>query len=323
MRLSEVPLNETVPTGLISFDKAIGGIPRRKFSELYGREGSGKTSLCLRTIATSQAVMPDVFEYLYIDTEGAFDKDYAQAIGVTDTNFQVEFENDVTVALDMLLKRLEAAQVKGKSLFAVIDSIAGMTTPAEREKGMTGETIGTVPKALTKFLRLSTIPLLKSGSLVIINNQIRDNVSSMWGGITTPGGHGLKHWASLRVKMFNSSKKITLSGKDIGYYTTYTIDKKRITSGVFEGFVDNLPIIDGEGFSPSFDIVNASIKYGIIKQNRAMLYYGDLKWRGIGNLFVDVRDNKDFANELYEKLVSPKATNNDEEDYNQENEREN
>lgn len=315
MKLSEVQLNETVKTGLISFDKAVGGIPRGKISELYGREGSGKTSLSLRVIATTQRLMPGQFDYLYIDTEGAFDSTYARSIGVVDDGMEIKLENDITVSLDEVLKRVETSQARGKSLFVVIDSIAGMTTPAERDKGMLGETIGSVPKALTKFLRLVTIPLLRSNSLIIINNQIRDNVSSMWGGTTTPGGHGLKHWASLRIKLFNSSKKITLGGKDIGYYTTYTVEKKRVTAGVFEGFVDNLPIIDGEGFSPSFDLINAAIKYGVITQNRAMLYYGDLKWRGIGNLYVDVKSNLEFAQEIYEKLSSVNATNTAEEDY--------
>lgn len=295
---------EPLKTGYPSFDLYLQGIPRGHFIEAFGRENSGKSTLAQNILGAIQERYPE-FYCLYIDTEGNFVASYAHSCGISDDSFFVLQANENEQVLNAAYDFINDNNKNGIPSFVVIDSYAGMTSNLEIKKGISGSTMGVQARNLNKFLRMTTLPLKKEGSIVWINNQIRDNVTSQWGGITTPGGHGIAHWSKLRLALYNitsSRGEIELGGEVVGEKVDITVEKiKACTAN--RGFRFEMGLFYGEGFSKIYDILTIGLNLGVINQRGAWYYFDDLKFQGFGTLLEAVTQDAELLEKIYSTIT--------------------
>ena len=305
MKLSEYENFGSFLTGYPSIDHYLKGFPRGHFMQFAGRESSYKTTLIHNAFGYIQKVHRDSIRYLYIDTEGNVDKEYFEFCGgdVDITDFIQE--NKQEEVLEEAFKYILDGNKKGIPSLICIDSIAGFTTKHEIKQGITKATMGDVPKILNRFLRLSVIPLKKYGSCVIFNNQLRDNLSSAWGGTTTPGGRGMKHWSKYMINMYDLSSKsymFDLNGIK-GHPIDFQVNKgKNLT--IYKGFTFKMDITFNGGFSRALDIIKFGVENEYIEKDGA--YYtmptGE-KVHGKANLFELIRDEDGLLDKLYNDML--------------------
>lgn len=217
-----------IPTGAVSLDVAIGvgGVPRGRIVELYGLEGSGKTSLALSIAANDQKLGGNI---MFIDAEQAIDSARARSLGVDLSRlviFQPNFaEEAFQVALDAL--------ASGGFTLVIVDSIAAMAPLKETESQLEEQQMGLMPRIISKFLRQAPVLANKSGATLICINQVREKIGTMMGNPeTTPGGHALKHASSLRMRVSSNpseaSKLKDSSGNIIGQLCSVKIIKNKV-----------------------------------------------------------------------------------------------
>jgi RecA/RadA recombinase len=294
-------------TGFLSLDYYLEGIPRGYLLEFSGRESSYKTTLVQQIFGTVQKKYPDV-RYLYIDTEGNITKDYFEACGGNSATTEFLQENLSEEVLDYVHEFIIKNNADEVTSLVAVDSIAGFTTAHEVKQGITKATMGDVPKIFNRFLRLTAIPLKKYGSTVIFNNQLRDNLSSQFGGTTTPGGRGVKHWFKYRVSMYDlssESKMSTLNSDEVSHPVSFVIEKgKNLT--VYKGFTFTMDVILGKGFSRELDLINFGTNNGYIelKGHFYTLPNGE-KFSSKNNLYDYLIGNADLIQNLYDEMLCP------------------
>lgn len=289
-------------TGFPSVDYYLGGIQRGRFSMFSGRENAGKTTLCQNIMGSVQQSNPE-YQFLWVDNEGSFTKSYALRCGIVEDNFSVHQDNDIQSCLSTAYDFIQSNNKKSIPSFVVIDSVAGFSSEAELRKGFDGDTMAVVSRVINKFLRLTTIPLLNQGSVVVFTNQLRDNLNSQFGGTTTPGGRGLRHWCNLHLQLYDTTDKIEVGGEVIGQDIAVSVQKIKSDSA-FRGFSFKLPLIFGEGFSKEIDLINLVIDRGIIEKAGAWFKFQDNKFHGKAALITEVKDNPELKEVLYKCLQS-------------------
>lgn len=287
---------DALQTGYPSLDYFVGGIPRGRFVMFSGRENSGKTTLGLNLVAELQQRYPQ-YKVLWIDNEGSFTKQYAMNCGVIEQNFSVYQNNDIQDCLSAALDFIKSNNLAKVASFVVIDSVAGFSSEAELRKGFDGDTVAVVSRIINKFLRLSTIPILNYGSVVVFTNQLRENLNSQFGGTTTPGGRGLRHWCSLHLQLYDTSEKIELDGQVIGQQVAVAVQKIK-SSAAFKGFSFNLPLVYGRGFSKQLDILNMALTLEVVAKAGSWLRFGDLKYHGKGELITALQTDAALEQQL-------------------------
>jgi len=305
MKMSEYENFGSFLTGYPSIDHYLKGFPRGHFMQLSGRESSYKTTLAHNAFGNIQRTYGDSIRYLYIDTEGNVDKEYFDFCGgdVDITDFLQE--NKEEEVLELAFKYILDGNKEGKPSLVCIDSIAGFTTEHEIKQGISKATMGDVPKILNRFLRLSVIPLKRYGSSVVFTNQLRDNLSSQWGGTTTPGGRGMKHWSKYMINMYDlssKSKMFDLNGVK-GHPVSFKVEKgKNLT--VHKGFTFDMDITFEEGFSRAMDILNFGVVNEFIVQTGA--YYtlptGE-RVHGKANLYELIKNEEGLEDSLYNDML--------------------
>jgi len=303
MKLSEIQQYKPFDTGFLTWDLNLGGVPRGHFHEISGRPNSGKTTFAQCVVGRVQRNNPDV-NILWFDTEGNFDPEYAIACGIVEENLDVILDNDCTRVLQSAYEFIVANNKKSKPSFVVIDSFAGLTSEQEVKKGVEGATVGVQARDLNKFLRISTLPVKENGSVVWINNQLRDNLNSMFGGTVTPGGKGLEHWSNLRVKLFNTSDKVKQGEAVVGVGVNFTVEKiKSLSSYIGYSFV--LPLIYGKGFSKEFDLIQMASELGVVNHPNNVTYeFGEYKFRGKMAFYDALMADKELFDAIYGEIKS-------------------
>ena len=264
---SELIEYKSFMTGYPSIDYYLQGIPRGHFLQFSGRESSYKTTLLQNVIGQLQKRYEDL-QFLLVDTEGNIDRSYFEACGGDSDKIVFMQANDDVEVLNAARDFVIENNKKELPCFIGIDSIAGFTSTQEAKKGIEGSTVGVTPRTLNKFFRLTALLLKKQGSTVWFNNQLRDNLSSPYGGTTTPGGHGLKHWSKYMVKMYDlttGASQIKVGGEVIGHKVAFTVEKCK-NSVVYKGFTFSMDVLLGKGFSIEFDLITFSVDYDVIKQ---------------------------------------------------------
>lgn len=305
MKLSEYQNFGSFLTGYPSIDHYLKGFPRGHFMQFSGRESSYKTTLIHNSFGHIQKECGDSIRYLYVDTEGNVDKEYFEFCGgnVDVTDFMQE--NKQEDVLEFVFKYILEGNKKEIPSLICVDSIAGFTTNHEMRQGISKATMGDVPKILNRFLRLSVIPLKQFGSSVIFNNQLRDNLSSQWGGTTTPGGRGMKHWSKYMINMYDltsKSKLFDLNGIR-GHPVAFNVDKgKNLT--VHKGFTFEMDVTFNGGFSRVLDVINFGVDNGYIEKGGS--YYtmptGE-KVHGKANLFELIGSEDGLVDKLYKEML--------------------
>ncbi len=286
---------DVIPTGSFSLDAAlgVGGVPRGRIIEIFGPESSGKTTLALHIIREAQKKGGLA---AFVDAEHALDPEYAKNIGVNTKDLLISQPDNGEQALDIVESLVRSNVVD----VIVIDSVAALTPRAEIEGDMGAQHIGLQARLMSHALRKLTAIAAKSKTVIIFINQIRMQIGVMWGNPeTTSGGKALKFYSSVRIDIRRAAQ--LKRGEDIiGNRTKVKIVKNKVAAP-FK--VAEFDIFYGEGISYESEIINAAIKYTIVKKAGASITYGEVRLGvGFDNAKTFLKENQKVRDELMKKI---------------------
>ena len=293
---------EVISTGSLGVDLAlgVGGLPRGRIVEIFGPESSGKTTLCLETIAQCQK---NGGVCAFIDAENAFDPIYARKLGVKVEELMVSQPDTGEQALeicDMLVR-------SGGVDMVVIDSVAALVPKAEIEGDMGDSHVGLQARLMSQALRKLTGHIKKTNTLVVFINQIRMKIGVMFGSPeTTTGGNALKFYASVRLDI-RRGRQIKKGDDVIGNETKVKVIKNKVAPPFRQAEFD---ILYGEGVSWEGELIDLGVKYDIVEKSGAWYSYNGAKiGQGKDNVRVWLKENPDVANEIDSKIRAAAGTN--------------
>ncbi len=292
MKLGDGVVNKvaSISTGSISLDFAlgIGGLPRGRIVEIYGPESSGKTTICLHTIAEAQKVGGLA---AFIDAEHALDVNYAKRLHVDVNNLLISQPDYGEQALEIVdtLIRSNALDI------IVVDSVAALVPRSEIEGEMGDAQMGVQARLMSQALRKITGAVSRSRTCVIFTNQLRSKIGVMFGSPeTTTGGNALKFYSSVRMDIRRISA-IKNGEEVIGNRTKVKIVKSKVAPPFKQVEFD---ILYNEGISKAGDLIDLSVDKGIVKKSGAWFTYGDDRFQGREQFRTKLLEEQ----ELYTKL---------------------
>ncbi|EGK87629.1 recombinase RecA [Microcoleus vaginatus] len=285
---------ETIPTGALTLDIALGGgLPKGRVIEIYGPESSGKTTLALHAIAEVQKSGGIA---AFVDAEHALDPTYASALGVDIENLLVSQPDTGEMALEIVDQLVRSVAVD----IVVIDSVAALVPRAEIEGDMGDSHMGLQARLMSQALRKITGNIGKSGCTVIFLNQLRQKIGVTYGNPeTTTGGNALKFYASVRldIRRIQSLKKGT---EEYGNRTKVKVAKNKVAPPFR---IAEFDIVFGKGISTLGCLTDLADEMGVItKKGSWYSYKGDNIAQGRDNVIRHMEENTEFKNEI-EKLV--------------------
>jgi protein RecA len=294
---------EVIPTGIYSLDLAlgVGGFPRGRIIEIFGPEGSGKTTLALEAIANAQRMGGKA---LFVDVEHAFSPEYAKSLGVNTDDLIVSQPDYAEQALDIIDIFVRSGAVD----IVVLDSVAALVPKAELEGDMGDSFMGVQARLMSQALRKLAGTINKSKTCMIFINQLREKIGVVFGNPeVTPGGRALKFYASVRLDV-RRVESISGDGGDKGNRIRIKVVKNKVAPPYREAVVD---LIFGEGISRLGDLFDVAVENGIIKKSGSFFSYGDIKLgQGRDNAIKLLQSNEELLNkikkELDEKLFAKK-----------------
>ena len=297
MKLGDVVTEEVdaISSGSLGLDLAlgVGGYPRGRVIEIYGPESSGKTTLTLHAIAEAQKAGGIA---AFIDAEHAFDKFYAENLGVDIDNLIISQPDHGEQALEITENLIRSGAVD----IVVIDSVAALTPKSEIEGEMGDSKMGLHARLMSQALRKLTGTISKTNCTVIFINQLREKIGVMFGNPeTTTGGNALKFYASVRLDIRRRTQ-IKDGDRVIGNSTKVKIVKNKVAPP-FQ--ITEFDIMYGEGISKVGEILDIGVELGIVKKSGSWFSYGETKL-GQGRDAVKglIKDNPELAEELEGKI---------------------
>jgi recombination protein RecA len=286
---------EIISTGSLGLDMAlgIGGFPRGRVIEIYGPESSGKTTVAIHAIAQAQKKGGIA---AIIDAEHAFDKTYAQALGVDVENLFISQPDDGEQALDIAEHLIRSGAID----IVVIDSVAALVPRGEIEGEMGESKMGLQARLMSQALRKLTGAINKSGCTCIFINQLREKIGVMFGNPeTTTGGNALKFYASVRLDIRRIGQ---LKDKEevVGNRTKVKVVKNKMAPPFR---IAEFDIIYGHGISKVGEIIDLGVAAGIINKSGSWFSYGDSKiGQGRESVKEFLADNPEAAEEIEQKI---------------------
>ena len=282
---------EVIPTGSVALDTAlgVGGYPRGRIIEIYGPESSGKTTLAIHAIAEAQKQGGIA---AFIDAEHAFDRFYAEKLGVDVDNLWISQPDNGEQALEIADQLIRSSAID----ILVIDSVAALTPKKEIEGDMGDSAVGLQARLMSQALRKLTSTIAKTNTCCIFINQLREKIGMMFGNPeTTTGGNALKFYSSLRLDI----RRVT-SIKDgdqvIGNQVRVKIVKNKVAPPFRKA---EFEITFGEGISKIGEIVDLGVQYGIIQKSGSWFSYNGTKLaQGRDATKAMIKDNPELAEEL-------------------------
>ena len=298
MRMGDSKVEEVavIPTGSVGLNIAlgVGGYPRGRVIEIYGPESSGKTTLAIHAIAEAQKAGGIA---AFIDAEHAFDRYYAEKLGVNTNELLISQPDNGEQALEIADQLIRSAAVD----IVVIDSVAALTPKAELEGDMGDSRMGLQARLMSQALRKLTANISKTNTTCIFINQLREKIGVMFGNPeTTTGGNALKFYASVRLDIRRIGQ--LKDGEDAtGNQVRVKVVKNKVAPPFRKAEFD---IMFGEGISRTGEIVDMGVEYNVIKKSGSWFSYGDSKLaQGRDATKNLIKDNPELAAELEAKIV--------------------
>lgn len=286
----------SISTGSLGLDHAlgIGGFPRGRVVEIFGPESSGKTTLAIHAIAEAQKQGGIA---AFIDAEHAFDRFYAEKLGVDIENLYISQPDNGEQSLEITDSLIRSGAID----ILVVDSVAALTPKAEIEGEMGDSKMGLQARLMSQALRKLTGNISKTHTTCVFINQLREKIGVMFGNPeTTTGGNALKFYCSVRVDIRKIS---TIKDGDeiVGSRTRAKIVKNKVAPPFRKAEFD---IMYGVGISKTGEIIDMGVEYGIIKKAGSWFSYGDTKLgQGRESVKQVVMDNPELADELQNKII--------------------
>ncbi len=292
---------EVIPSGSVGLDSAlgIGGYPKGRIIEIYGPESSGKTTLAIHAIAEAQKQGGIC---AIIDAEHAFDKFYAEALGVDTENLLISQPDNGEQGLEIADNLIRSGAID----LIVIDSVAALTPRSEIEGEMGDSNVGVQARLMSKALRKLTASISKTNCCCIFINQLREKIGVMFGNPeTTTGGNALKFYASVRLDIRRSTQ-IKDGENAIGNRTKVKVVKNKVAPPFRQAEFD---IIYGHGISLLGEIIDMGVDHNVIKKSGSWFSYGDTKL-GQGRDAVKqlLEDNPELKEEIEAKVRAAIST---------------
>src|SRR5574344_1472950 len=285
-----------ISTGSIGLNMAlgVGGYPRGRIIEIYGPESSGKTTLAIHAIAEAQKAGGIA---AIIDAEHAFDRFYAEKLGVDVNNLLISQPDSGEQALEIADQLIRSSAID----IIVVDSVAALTPKAEIEGDMGDNKVGLQARLMSQALRKLTASINKTNTCCIFINQLREKIGVMFGNPeTTTGGNALKFYASIRLDIRRIGQ-IKEGDEVIGNQTRVKVVKNKVAPPFRKAEFD---IMFGEGISRTGEIVDLGVEAGIIKKSGSWFSYGETKLaQGRDATKKLISDNPELSAELEQKIM--------------------
>ncbi|HBH06855.1 MAG TPA: recombinase RecA [Flavobacteriales bacterium] len=292
---SVVEAVDVIPSGSITLDMAlgVGGFPRGRIVEIYGPESSGKTTLALHAIAEAQKQGGIA---AIIDAEHAFDRFYAESLGVDTENLLISQPDNGEQALEIADNLIRSGAID----IIVVDSVAALTPRAEIEGEMGDSKVGLQARLMSQALRKLTSTISKTHCTAVFINQLREKIGVMFGNPeTTTGGNALKFYSSIRLDIRRIGQ-IKSGDSVIGNHTRVKVVKNKVAPPFRKAEFD---IMYGTGISRSGEILDLAVEHKVVNKSGSWFSYGETKL-GQGRDAVKqlIEDNPELSTELEEKI---------------------
>ena len=291
----EVEPVDVIPTGSLGLDLAlgVGGYPRGRIVEIYGPESSGKTTLTLHAIAEAQKAGGIA---AFIDAEHAFDRFYAEKLGVDVDNLVISQPDNGEQALEIMENLIRSGAID----IVVVDSVAALTPKSEIEGDMGDSKMGLQARLMSQALRKLTGTISKTKCVAIFINQLREKIGMMFGNPeTTTGGNALKFYASVRLDIRRGSQ-IKDGDKVLGNRTKVKVVKNKMAPPFRSTEFD---VLYGEGISRTGEIVDLCVEYDVIQKSGSWFSYAGSKLaQGRDAVKELLKDNPELAEEIEAKV---------------------
>lgn len=299
MKLGDKTVVETevIPTGSLTLDIAlgIGGLPKGRIVEIYGPESSGKTTLAIHAIAQCQKKGGIA---AFIDAEHAFDRSYAEALGVDTENLLISQPDNGEQALEITENLIRSGAID----IIVVDSVAALTPRSEIEGEMGDSKMGLQARLMSQALRKLTATIGKTGCCCIFINQLREKIGVMFGNPeTTTGGNALKFYSSIRLDIRRSGAAMKdKEGNVVGNLVKVKVVKNKLAPpfriAMFE-------IMYGEGISRNGEIIDIASELDIIQKSGSWYSYNDTKIaQGKESAKQFLADNPEVSEKIVEQI---------------------
>lgn len=287
---------DAIPSGSLGLDLAlgVGGYPRGRVIEIYGPESSGKTTLTLHAIAEAQKAGGIA---AFIDAEHAFDRTYAEKLGIDLENLIISQPDNGEQALEIADNLIRSGAID----IIVVDSVAALTPKSEIEGEMGDSKMGLHARLMSQALRKLTASISKTNCTMVFINQLREKIGVMFGNPeTTTGGNALKFYASIRLDIRRSTQIKDSNSEVQGNKTRVKVVKNKVAPPFKTAEFD---IMYGVGISKIGEIIDVGVDYEIIKKSGSWFSYEDTKLgQGRDAVKALLKDNPDLMEDLETKI---------------------